>query len=166
MAEPDHKRCLGCGYILDGLPEPRCPECGRGFDPGDWQTYYVPDPRAGRKLVIVALVGAAACALPVALFVGQECVHAAGIYVAPALLGLELVGIAGVFCSMLTIGCAWDRLRRRHLTSGERRRTRQALLISAAAVLLVVSSCPLSRGSGGSLHYGPFVLRPGSGANR
>ena len=28
MAEPDHKRCLGCGYILDGLPEPRCPECG------------------------------------------------------------------------------------------------------------------------------------------
>jgi hypothetical protein len=25
--------CLGCGYLLYGLPEPRCPECGRAFDP-------------------------------------------------------------------------------------------------------------------------------------
>ncbi len=41
MAEPDHKRCLGCGYILDGLPEPRCPECGRGFDPARPETYFV-----------------------------------------------------------------------------------------------------------------------------
>jgi hypothetical protein len=27
--------CLGCGYPLDGLPEPRCPECGTPFDPND-----------------------------------------------------------------------------------------------------------------------------------
>ncbi|MBU0639869.1 MAG: hypothetical protein KKB50_13455 [Planctomycetes bacterium] len=33
------KRCLGCGYILEGLPENRCPECGRPFDPDDRQTY-------------------------------------------------------------------------------------------------------------------------------
>ena len=33
MSLLDHKRCLGCGYILDGLPEPRCPECGRPVDP-------------------------------------------------------------------------------------------------------------------------------------
>jgi hypothetical protein len=25
--------CAGCGYLLYGLPEPRCPECGRAFDP-------------------------------------------------------------------------------------------------------------------------------------
>ncbi len=37
ISEP--KRCLGCGYILDGLPEPRCPECGRGFDPADPHSY-------------------------------------------------------------------------------------------------------------------------------
>ena len=27
--------CIECGYPLDGLPEPRCPECGRAFDPDD-----------------------------------------------------------------------------------------------------------------------------------
>lgn len=25
--------CVGCGYDLRGLPEPRCPECGRAFTP-------------------------------------------------------------------------------------------------------------------------------------
>ena len=25
----EHLRCLNCGYILKGLSEPRCPECGR-----------------------------------------------------------------------------------------------------------------------------------------
>lgn len=27
--------CLDCGYALVGLPTPRCPECGRAFDPLD-----------------------------------------------------------------------------------------------------------------------------------
>ena len=27
--------CLDCGYALHGLPTPRCPECGREFDPLD-----------------------------------------------------------------------------------------------------------------------------------
>jgi hypothetical protein len=27
-------RCVGCGYLLIGLPHPRCPECGRDFYPG------------------------------------------------------------------------------------------------------------------------------------
>jgi hypothetical protein len=31
--------CLECGYPLDGLPEPRCPECGAAFDPNDPDTY-------------------------------------------------------------------------------------------------------------------------------
>jgi hypothetical protein len=37
--------CLGCGYALRGLTEPRCPECGRGFDPLDPRTF-----RAGRPI--------------------------------------------------------------------------------------------------------------------
>jgi hypothetical protein len=31
-------RCLGCNYLLRGLPENRCPECGREFDPNDPRT--------------------------------------------------------------------------------------------------------------------------------
>lgn len=29
--EPPPGRCLGCGYDLRGLPQPRCPECGTAF---------------------------------------------------------------------------------------------------------------------------------------
>lgn len=32
-------RCLDCGYVLTGLPEQRCPECGRQFDLNDPRTY-------------------------------------------------------------------------------------------------------------------------------
>jgi hypothetical protein len=32
-------RCLSCGYVLTGLIEPRCPECGRAFDVNDPTTY-------------------------------------------------------------------------------------------------------------------------------
>jgi len=35
MASDETMRCLGCGYDLRGLPENRCPECGRGVDPQD-----------------------------------------------------------------------------------------------------------------------------------
>ncbi len=36
---PDDAICLGCGYRLKALSEPRCPECGRGFSPVDNRTY-------------------------------------------------------------------------------------------------------------------------------
>jgi hypothetical protein len=32
-------RCLGCAYILENLEAPRCPECGRLFDPKNPKTY-------------------------------------------------------------------------------------------------------------------------------
>ena len=32
-------RCLGCGYVLTGLTEQRCPECGREFRIDDPSTY-------------------------------------------------------------------------------------------------------------------------------
>ena len=35
----DTATCLHCNYPLRGLPEPRCPECGNGFDPHDPRTY-------------------------------------------------------------------------------------------------------------------------------
>jgi hypothetical protein len=36
--QPPIGLCLDCGYALHGLPTPRCPECGREFDPLDPKT--------------------------------------------------------------------------------------------------------------------------------
>jgi len=33
LSSETHARCRECGYIIEGLPEPRCPECGTEFDP-------------------------------------------------------------------------------------------------------------------------------------
>ena len=35
----DDRYCLGCNYGLKGLPENRCPECGREFDPENPATF-------------------------------------------------------------------------------------------------------------------------------
>ena len=35
-------QCLGCRYEVRNLPEDRCPECGRTFDPNDAETLYIP----------------------------------------------------------------------------------------------------------------------------
>ena len=47
--DPPIGLCLDCGYALHGLPTPRCPECGREFDPLDPQTMNM-----GRELSEVA----------------------------------------------------------------------------------------------------------------
>ena len=56
------KKCLGCGYVLDHLPENRCPECGRAFDPDDPLTFTrgASSPSrspSGRRLITWACVG-------------------------------------------------------------------------------------------------------------
>ena len=43
------RRCRTCAYILDHLPQSRCPECGRPFDPADPATYRAHDPGARRR---------------------------------------------------------------------------------------------------------------------
>jgi hypothetical protein len=53
--------CINCGYDLQALPEPRCPECGRGFDPDDPTTYRTS--KARRPLSARRMLGAAACFL-------------------------------------------------------------------------------------------------------
>jgi hypothetical protein len=62
MPETEPKRCLGCGYILEYLPELRCPECGRSFDPADATTYRA-KPIAGQRYLILALGAATAIVL-------------------------------------------------------------------------------------------------------
>jgi hypothetical protein len=44
-AMSDAARCLDCGYLLRGLRQHRCPECGRGFVPDDPSTYATEMPR-------------------------------------------------------------------------------------------------------------------------
>jgi hypothetical protein len=40
-------RCLWCGYILEYLPEDRCPECGNAFDPDDLENVVVAETHIG-----------------------------------------------------------------------------------------------------------------------
>src|SRR5438132_7543943 len=49
MEAPSEALCLGCNYPLRGLPESRCPECGRVFDPREPWTM-----NAGRPMGRVA----------------------------------------------------------------------------------------------------------------
>ena len=130
MNLPDHKRCLGCGYILDGLPEPRCPECGRAFN-GDDVLSYMTQPQSCLPLV-VASASAATCELgavpaaglardvwglsfAVALFVAGLGVHFWVVRSARRLLSLpvaavkhRLLGlIAGIASALLLlVGCS------------------------------------------------------------
>jgi len=39
QSDSSERSCLGCGHILDHLPEPRCPECGREFNPDNPRTF-------------------------------------------------------------------------------------------------------------------------------
>lgn len=59
MIPPEPVRCVGCGYILEGLPENRCPECGRRFDPQDQRTYCTTRVSGRRHLAAttVSLIG-------------------------------------------------------------------------------------------------------------
>ncbi len=45
----DASCCVSCGYLLRGLEQPVCPECGRRFDPVDVTTYDA-DPRRRRRV--------------------------------------------------------------------------------------------------------------------
>ncbi len=45
------RQYLGCGYVIDHLPEPRCPECGREFDLNCPETFYLRSPSVRRKVI-------------------------------------------------------------------------------------------------------------------
>jgi hypothetical protein len=61
--------CLGCAYSLRELTSPRCPECGRGFDPDDARTMSLGKPLSrwqrwllrplGWRTISLALLGTA-----------------------------------------------------------------------------------------------------------
>ncbi len=67
MPDPDPlaqaRRCLGCGYILDGLPENRCPECGQPFDPAD-PSSFLSQRFSGRPYLLGIILCVAGVVLP------------------------------------------------------------------------------------------------------
>lgn len=68
---PDTARCRTCSYLLRGLPDPVCPECGTPFDPQDPLTYNDPArPRSLRPLRPPSLIHVILlCVLNVAVLV-------------------------------------------------------------------------------------------------
>ena len=62
-------QCLDCNYPLINLPSPRCPECGRGFDPRDRATFNTGRPLNWLDRKLLAPIGPvtfAAAAIPCA----------------------------------------------------------------------------------------------------
>lgn len=53
-------RCLTCDHLLASLPDPRCPECGRPFDPADPSTVNL----TGRPYPVLARLFARPIGLP------------------------------------------------------------------------------------------------------
>lgn len=49
--------CIRCGYPLRDLAEPRCPECGREFDPGDPKTFRQGRPMSRLSRLILRPIG-------------------------------------------------------------------------------------------------------------
>jgi hypothetical protein len=49
--------CHGCGYVLDGLRENRCPECGEGFDPSNPKTFCGQPPLHPVKVLLLKPIG-------------------------------------------------------------------------------------------------------------
>lgn len=76
--------CLGCGYLLVGLPTTVCPECGKEFDPADgrtfdnvWRTKYRRR-KLRRKLWLVVVAILIACSVPQGIWKGElafTCTH-------------------------------------------------------------------------------------------
>ena len=132
---PEPARCLRCFYILDGLPEPRCPECGLEFSPEDpstymtrtpfiWWQYWLPGFLLATGIgfisyaLLITTVGygwAAAIVLPfcAGCLIGYACrvrtfliVLLALIGIAGIATGLFSANVLGVLCGLVLAGVA------------------------------------------------------------
>ena len=67
-------RCRNCYYVLENLPEPRCPECGRPFDFNNPDSYTIKPPLVRWRLwmpgLMLAVGGGLALYLSIIPFAG------------------------------------------------------------------------------------------------
>ena len=133
LADGTPPRCRDCGYILQGLTQPACPECGREFSAVDtssftyrvpfvWHAFWLP---AFATALVVGLLWAmvfyASGVMGWGLFIGVPNMigvllgyrHrgsmrlgyvALVLVLAGVLVGLLLGGFAGIFCVLLLVG--------------------------------------------------------------
>ncbi len=95
---PEQQRfCLGCGYPLNELPEPRCPECGRRFNPGDAATFFSYRPPSAWESLLMRPVGWPSHAIAFGVFL-------LGFWYATRPGGLR--GESG----LMVMGCPWAAL--------------------------------------------------------
>jgi hypothetical protein len=103
-------RCIDCDFDLERISEPRCPECGRGFDPQDGGTFIGPGhTRFSRRLAqapgwpmfvlasLVALLILASGFVPSAAFGAQISAVLAGFLLAVIYIGRVYMGLIGQF---------------------------------------------------------------------
>ncbi len=64
--------CGTCDYVLVGLEENRCPECGTQFEPGDSQTFNATGRRIGRISRVLIAAPAWPVSLLALLLLGKE----------------------------------------------------------------------------------------------
>lgn len=128
------KRCLTCGYILDRLPEARCPECGRGFDPGDPATYVVVG-RTAKALLYDAWIAAVLAAFgPGTLLVAWL----TGSFPVGNILSVSMVAVSphllfGAVLGGLVFRRCWQMPAASFADERSRRRLHQALWLAASA---------------------------------
>ena len=123
-------RCLECGYVLRGLSQARCPECGQSFDPADpttfswrpvfmrWKYWFPGLVLAGAggaaTLALFIVVGSFGAGLVIALPLAIGSILGYGVRVRPLVLiigGLGLLAgmimglisgqLAGLFCGLI-----------------------------------------------------------------
>jgi hypothetical protein len=138
MPDSDHKRCLTCGYILDGLPEPRCPECGRGFDPRDPSTFRGPPVHSCGTTTVwtVVLSWLIAGALGLVLIGAAE----ADVMIVKRNLGAiwPMLGFAACACNFLVLLKSGFELRKQHKSGHDRGAWRLAFIL---ALIGVIAAC-------------------------
>lgn len=136
MSSAPHKRCLGCGYDLRGLPENRCPECGRPFDPDDPES-YVSKLRSGRSYLVAAIGGLVALAVPLT---AAKLVDLEAIRSSVALLLLAPFMVGGLAAEAIVLDASVRALRRPPGLVQYRKAIVAALLISLIVVLGFVAA--------------------------
>lgn len=105
--------CLDCGYPLEKLAEPRCPECGKGFDPEDEKTFrYVAKKQRRHRLLWIWVVLLTLICI-VTLFFEQS---VGGASEPQTTTWMDVVGIALV--ALLGL-CAWMALDARHVRKAD-----------------------------------------------